>query len=330
MEGLSDQLLRVPLPLHQRHPPRRVAERAGHGPDEAVLPSRAPNMAQAMAETINYVNRSRAFMPPGTVSPFVMRFDTGSVPVGYLVLSSETRTHRRDPGPGPVHGPADVRRPAGRLGPAAVRRQRAVGRRHASIPTGCSRTACRPTKSSRPLTQGQHDQPLGQHADRRQVSRSCRSTRWSKTPADADAFRSARARARSTSATSATSTDAADAPDRLRPGQRPPRRLHPGDEAGRRLDAERHQRRSRRPCPRCRRCCRRRHQRQLRVRPVAVRHPRRRRRGHRRAARRGPRRADGAALPARLAERAGRRAEHSAGPDGGRRRPCGSPARRST
>jgi multidrug efflux pump subunit AcrB len=50
------------------------------------------NMAQAMAETINYVNRSRAFMPPGTVSPFVMRFDTGSVPVGYLVLSSATTT----------------------------------------------------------------------------------------------------------------------------------------------------------------------------------------------------------------------------------------------
>lgn len=50
------------------------------------------DMAQAMAETINYVNRSRAFMPPGTVSPFVMRFDTGSVPVGYLVLSSESKT----------------------------------------------------------------------------------------------------------------------------------------------------------------------------------------------------------------------------------------------
>ncbi len=50
------------------------------------------NMAQAMAETIGYVNRSRAFMPPGTVSPFVMRFDTGSVPVGYLVLRSETRS----------------------------------------------------------------------------------------------------------------------------------------------------------------------------------------------------------------------------------------------
>ncbi len=50
------------------------------------------DMAQAMAETINYVNRSQAFMPPGTVSPFVMRFDTGSVPVGYLVMSSATRS----------------------------------------------------------------------------------------------------------------------------------------------------------------------------------------------------------------------------------------------
>src|SRR5439155_8427736 len=36
-----------------------------------------------------YVNRSRSFMPPGTVQPFVMRFDTGSVPVGYLVLSTD-------------------------------------------------------------------------------------------------------------------------------------------------------------------------------------------------------------------------------------------------
>src|SRR5579883_906536 len=50
------------------------------------------NMAQAMAEVIGYVTRSRAFMPPGTVSPFVTRFDAGSVPVGYLVLSSETRS----------------------------------------------------------------------------------------------------------------------------------------------------------------------------------------------------------------------------------------------
>jgi multidrug efflux pump subunit AcrB len=50
------------------------------------------DMAQAMGETVGYVNRSRAFMPAGTVNPFIMRFDTGSVPVGYLVLSSETRS----------------------------------------------------------------------------------------------------------------------------------------------------------------------------------------------------------------------------------------------
>src|SRR5438045_3447557 len=50
------------------------------------------DMAQALAETVGYVNRSRAFMPPGTVPPFIMRFDTGSVPVGYLVLSSETKS----------------------------------------------------------------------------------------------------------------------------------------------------------------------------------------------------------------------------------------------
>src|SRR5580704_19747175 len=33
------------------------------------------DMSQALAQTISYVNRARAFMPPGTVSPFVIRFD---------------------------------------------------------------------------------------------------------------------------------------------------------------------------------------------------------------------------------------------------------------
>src|SRR4051794_1947000 len=47
------------------------------------------NMAAAMAETVSYVNRSRAFMPTGTVPPFIMRFDAGSVPVGQLVFSSD-------------------------------------------------------------------------------------------------------------------------------------------------------------------------------------------------------------------------------------------------
>jgi multidrug efflux pump subunit AcrB len=50
------------------------------------------NMSQAMSETIGYVNRARAFMPPGTVPPFITRFDAGSVAVGLLVFSSATRT----------------------------------------------------------------------------------------------------------------------------------------------------------------------------------------------------------------------------------------------
>ena len=47
-------------------------------------------MAAAMAETVSYVNRAHAFMPVGTVPPFVMRFDAGSVPVGDLVFSDES------------------------------------------------------------------------------------------------------------------------------------------------------------------------------------------------------------------------------------------------
>src|ERR1700758_4192216 len=50
------------------------------------------NMAQAVAETVSYVDRARAFMPTGTLPPFVMRFDGGSVPVGDLVFSSGTKT----------------------------------------------------------------------------------------------------------------------------------------------------------------------------------------------------------------------------------------------
>ena len=45
-------------------------------------------MSQAMSETVGYVNRARSFMPPGTVPPFITRFDAGSVAVGLLVFSS--------------------------------------------------------------------------------------------------------------------------------------------------------------------------------------------------------------------------------------------------
>jgi multidrug efflux pump subunit AcrB len=50
------------------------------------------DMSEALSQTIGYVDRARAFMPPGTVGPFVMRFDAGTVPVGYLVFRSDTRS----------------------------------------------------------------------------------------------------------------------------------------------------------------------------------------------------------------------------------------------
>src|SRR5215207_6266459 len=50
------------------------------------------DMANAMAEVISYATRSRSFMPPGTLPPFVMRYDAGSVPIGQLVFSSPSRS----------------------------------------------------------------------------------------------------------------------------------------------------------------------------------------------------------------------------------------------
>ena len=50
------------------------------------------DMAAAMAEVNGYATRARSFMPPGTVPPFIMRYDGGSVPVGQLVFRSESRS----------------------------------------------------------------------------------------------------------------------------------------------------------------------------------------------------------------------------------------------
>jgi len=50
------------------------------------------DMAAAMGETMGYVTRARAFMPAGTVPPFITRFDAGSVAVGQLIFSSPNRT----------------------------------------------------------------------------------------------------------------------------------------------------------------------------------------------------------------------------------------------
>jgi multidrug efflux pump subunit AcrB len=47
-------------------------------------------MSQAMAELVAQVNRAAAFMPKGVLPPQIMRMDPGSVPIGYLVLTSQS------------------------------------------------------------------------------------------------------------------------------------------------------------------------------------------------------------------------------------------------
>ena len=49
------------------------------------------DIAQSLAQVTAMAFRSISFMPPGTLPPFIVRFDVGSVPVGQLVFSSDTR-----------------------------------------------------------------------------------------------------------------------------------------------------------------------------------------------------------------------------------------------
>ena len=50
------------------------------------------DMAEATANVVAYSNKSLALMPVGSQPPFLIRLDAGSMPVGYLVFSSENRT----------------------------------------------------------------------------------------------------------------------------------------------------------------------------------------------------------------------------------------------
>jgi multidrug efflux pump subunit AcrB len=50
------------------------------------------DIAQSLAQVTAMAFRATSFMPPGTIPPFILRFDVGSVPVGQLVFSSEGRS----------------------------------------------------------------------------------------------------------------------------------------------------------------------------------------------------------------------------------------------
>jgi multidrug efflux pump subunit AcrB len=47
------------------------------------------DMGQAMAQVVAMSDRAMSWMPPGSLPPMIMRMDAGSVPIGYLVFTSE-------------------------------------------------------------------------------------------------------------------------------------------------------------------------------------------------------------------------------------------------
>src|SRR3989442_11970713 len=49
------------------------------------------DIAQSMAQVTAMTFRATAFMPPGTLPAFIVRFDAGSIPAGQLVFSSDRR-----------------------------------------------------------------------------------------------------------------------------------------------------------------------------------------------------------------------------------------------
>ncbi len=50
------------------------------------------NMSSAMGEVVARSTRALKNMPPGTLPPLILRFDSGNLPVGDLVFSSDTRS----------------------------------------------------------------------------------------------------------------------------------------------------------------------------------------------------------------------------------------------
>ena len=286
------------------------------------------NMAQAMAETVSYVNRARAFMPPGTVSPFVMRFDTGSVPVGYLVLSSETRSI------GEIQDLALFRvRPMFASLPGVSAPPPFGGNQRTVVitvdPQRLRAYDMTPDDVVSALAQGNTISPSGNlPLDGKYPFVPVNSVVRDVRDLETIPLRSGPERARLH-------------PGRgIRPGhdgrshglcvgQRSPGRLHPGHQACRCLDLQRGQRReggvarhAGGPAAG--------HSRQLRVRPVALRDAGHMGRRERRGAGGRAGRSDDPAVPAGLAERDRRPVEYPAGADGGRGRALAHAGRRST
>ena len=144
MEGLPHLLLRVPLPLHHRHRARRVEVHPGRGAHQAAVPSRHGHGAGDGGDGRLREPRARVHAAGhgAAVRHALRRRQRAGGQPG--LLERRRRTRGRDAGRGAEPGAAAVRHAAGRVGAAAVRRQRAHASSSTSNPTGCAPTTCRP------------------------------------------------------------------------------------------------------------------------------------------------------------------------------------------
>ena len=260
------------------------------------------DMSQAMAEVVGYVNRARAFMPPGAVPPFIMRYDAGQCPGSPARVLEPQPNARRDAGHSAEPGPTDLRDAAGRFGPAPIWREPAHDRRadqpgkNEGLPAFARRGHPRRQQGDdgssvrKPAHRGPHPHRIHKRGSRRKYPGA---PRCSAAPRVRDGRVSARRRHH---------LGRHRHRGRLRARQWPQDRLHPGDEAGRRLNSRRDPARARGSSQDARRCPGRRHHRP-RIRPVRVRRQRIAQPDRRRAARGYPDRLDGPAIPRQLPQR---------------------------
>ena len=284
------------------------------------------DMAEATAQTVAYCNRALAVMPVGSLPPYVVRLDAGSLPVGYLVFESKTRSvgqlqdlalFRVRPmfsglagisSPPPFGG--NIRTIVVNVDPDRLRSYNlspqdvvdAIDRGNFISPSG------------NVTIKDQFDGRADQHDGRRPAGAAQR-------PAEAGRER-LHPRRRHGGRRDRH-------PRRLRAGQRPQVGLPAGGQAGLRLDPDGRQRGQAEPAAVPGGLARRRDG-LLRVRRVADRLPRHRERGRRGGPGRRPDRPDGPALPPRPPGRDRRGAEHPAGAAGLDRRAEPDRATRST
>ena len=193
-------------------------------------------MAEALAQTIGYVNRARAFMPPGTVGPFIMRFDAGTRAGRLSGVHERDAQPRRDPGPRAQPRAPAVRDAAGLTSPPPFGgSQRTIVIR--VDPDRLRAYGMAPDEVIRAVTTGNVIMPSGSV----NIGDETRISPMNSVVGTINDLLELPIRTGAGPPVSIRDVGSVERqhrhPDGVRAGQRPARRLHPGHQAAGRLDA---------------------------------------------------------------------------------------------